>query len=289
MITAAPAGPKGCVKTPTTPAENTGSVYQCRLPLSRHTIAYLAGLISAHRRKIGSRWRKLPPAKIAVIVLAVLRHDQRLADMAGANGVSASTVRRWVQEAITLLAARAPRLDRALAAIARDGGQAVLLDGTLIPTRRRSGPANRKNYSGKHKRHGLLFLALTDERGNLIWISAARRGAASEIAAARHDHICAKLRDAGLGALADLGFTGLDDQPADNPVIITGRKATRTRKLTLAEKHANQIIAAGRAPVEHGFAYLKNWRILTRLRTNPADATRLLRALLVLTNLEVTR
>ncbi|AYG78052.1 hypothetical protein DWB77_00159 [Streptomyces hundungensis] len=31
----------------------------------------------------------------------------------------------------------------------------------------------------------------------------------------------------------------------------------------------------------------KNWRILTKLRTNPARATHLLRALLVLTNLEV--
>lgn len=31
------------------------------------------------------------------------------------------------------------------------------------------------------------------------------------------------------------------------------------------------------------------WRILTKLRTNPARATHLLRALLVLTNLEVSR
>jgi hypothetical protein len=62
---------------------------------------------------IGSRWRKQPPGRIAVIVLAVLRHDQRLADMAGGNGVSASTVRRWVLEVITLLARRAPQLQRA--------------------------------------------------------------------------------------------------------------------------------------------------------------------------------
>lgn len=47
-----------------------------------------------------------------MIVLAVLRHDQRLADMAGANDVSESTVRRWRDELISLLAARAPRLDR---------------------------------------------------------------------------------------------------------------------------------------------------------------------------------
>jgi hypothetical protein len=41
---------------------------------------------------IGSRWRKLPPGRIAVIVLAHLRCDQRLADLAGGNAISASTV-----------------------------------------------------------------------------------------------------------------------------------------------------------------------------------------------------
>ena len=149
-------------------------------------------------------------------------------------------------------------------------------------------PANRKNYNGKHKKHGLLFLALTDETGNLIWISSARRGAASEITAARHDHIAARLRAAGLGALADLGFTGLDPDP-DDPVIITGYKSTRTRKTTPAQRQANQALSAARAPVEHGFSDLKNWRSLTRLRIDPGKATTLLRALLVLTRQHTTR
>ncbi|MFF5213558.1 transposase family protein [Streptosporangium sp. NPDC000396] len=117
----------------------------------------------------------------------------------------------------------------------------MLIDGTLIPTRRRTGKDNRKNYSGKHKRHGLHFLALTDERGRLIWISAARPRRTHDITAARHDHIVEHLK------------------------------------------------AAGRAPVEHGFAHLKTWRILTKLRTSPARATNLLRAMLVLTNLELDR
>ncbi|MFC5856659.1 hypothetical protein ACFPZI_34400 [Streptomyces chlorus] len=42
----------------------------------------VAGLGRAHLKKIGSRWRKLPPGRIALIVLAVPRHDQRLAGMA---------------------------------------------------------------------------------------------------------------------------------------------------------------------------------------------------------------
>ena len=270
------------------PAEGTPLACQCALPLSRQTLAFVADQLRAHLKKIGSRWRKLPPGRIALIVLATLRHDHRLADMAGGNGVSASTISRWTWEIIGLLAARAPRLDRALAAIKKEGGDAVLLDGTLIPTRRRTGTANRKNYNGKHKKHGLLFLALTDQAGNLIWISSARRGAASEIRAARHDHITGHLRTAGLGALADLGFTGLDPGPED-PVIITGYKATATRKLTPAQRHANQALSAARAPVEHGFSDLKNWRILTRLRLSPAKATTVLRALLVLTRQHTIR
>jgi hypothetical protein len=272
------------VTTTNSPAEGTPAVYQVRLPLSAKTITFVADLLRGHLKAIGSRWRKLPAGKIAVIVLAVLRHDQRLADMAGGNNVSPGTVRRWAREVLRLLAARAPRLDRALTKIARQGGEVVLIDGTLIRTERRSGKDNRKHYSGKHKTHGLLFLALTDTAGNLLWISAAQPGRASEITTARHHNLVRRLREAGLGALADLGFVGLDDD-LDDPIVITGRKATRTT----AQKQANQLISSERAPVEHAFADLKNWRILTKLRMDPAQATMLLRAILVLIHSEITR
>ncbi|WP_308370808.1 transposase family protein [Streptomyces sp. MAR25Y5] len=161
-----------------------------------------------------------------MIVLAVLRHDQRLSDIAGGSNVSESTVRRWRDELITLLDAPAPRLDRALKKVAKRGGEAVLIDGTLIPTQRRTGRADRRNYSGKHRHHGLHFLALTDENGRLIWISADRPGRIHEITAARHDRFPTHLRAAGLGALADLGFRGLDNDVRD-PVIVTGFTAGR--------------------------------------------------------------
>jgi hypothetical protein len=278
------------VRTQTNLAEGAEPiVYQVRLPVSGSTQRYVRDLISAHCKKIRSRWRKVTPGTQAIIVLAVLRHDQRLADMAGGNQVSAATIRRWVLEVIDLLAAHAPRLDRVLAKAARGTAESVvLLDGTLVPTQRRTGKNNKTNYSGKHKRHGLLFLALTDTQGNLLWISAATPGRASEVTTARRTKLTTKLRDAGLGAMCDLGFTGLEDDP-DNPVIVIGRRAARARPLTDAEKQANQLIARERAPVEHGFADLKNWRILTRLRISTRHATRLLRALLVLTNLEITR
>ncbi|MDH6630703.1 hypothetical protein M2271_008567, partial [Streptomyces sp. LBL] len=116
-----------------------GLVCTARLPLSSATLNWLADLIRGHLKKIGSRWRALPAGKIATVVLAVLRCDQRPGDLAGGNGVHRTTVTRWVREVVGLLASRAPRLDRALKKIARMGGGIVLLDGSVIRTRRRTG------------------------------------------------------------------------------------------------------------------------------------------------------
>ncbi|MCX4799422.1 transposase [Streptomyces sp. NBC_01242] len=221
-----------------------GLVYTARLPLSSATLNWLADLIRGHCKKVGSRWRALPAGKIAGLVLAVLRCDQRPGDLAGGNGVHRTTVTRWVREVVGLLAARAPRLDRALKKIARSGGGVVLLDGSLIRTRRRTGTENRKNYSGKHKCHGLLVIALTDDKGRLAWVSAVRPGRTSEITACRHDKLTAHLRAAGLGAIADLGFVGLDDSGPDaDPAVITGYKAARNKPLTRGQKLSNKATA----------------------------------------------
>jgi hypothetical protein len=117
---------------------------------------------------------------------------------------------------------------------------------------------NVSNYSGKHKCHGLLVIALTDDRGRMLWVSAARPGRTSEITACRHDQLTARLRAAGLGAIADLGLVGLDDSgPVADPAVITGYKAARNRPLTRGQTLSNTALAAVQAPVEHGFAHLQ--------------------------------
>ncbi|MFD9537005.1 hypothetical protein [Streptomyces sp. NPDC060010] len=86
--------------------------------------------------------------------------------------MSESTVRRWRDELIGLLAAQAPRLDRALKTVAEQGAEAVLIDGTLIRT-------------------------------ELVWYSPALPGRTADITAARtHDivTICERLK---IPALAD--------------------------------------------------------------------------------------
>ncbi|MEV7594810.1 hypothetical protein AB0O42_31570 [Streptomyces sp. NPDC089922] len=52
-------------------------VHPYRLQLSTCIVDHLADLLRRHLKAIRARWRILPPGKIAVIVLAVLRHDQR--------------------------------------------------------------------------------------------------------------------------------------------------------------------------------------------------------------------
>lgn len=55
------------------------------------------------------------------------------------------------------------------------------------------------------------------------------------------------LREASLGALADLAFVGLDDDP-DDPVIVTGRRAPRGHPLTDAQKKQTGWSAANVRP-----------------------------------------
>ncbi|MGY4926612.1 hypothetical protein [Streptomyces sp. 900105755] len=65
--------------------------------------------------------------------------------------------------------------------------------------------------------------------------------------------------DRALGAIADLGFVGLDDSGSDaDPAVNTGYKAARHRPLTRGQKLSNKAMAAVQAPVEHGFAHLRN-------------------------------
>lgn len=265
-------------------------IYHAALPLSRSLLNGITRLLRQHLTEIGSRWRKATPGRQAILALAWLRHDQRLTDLAGANDVSASTIRRWGLEIIHVLAARAPRLDRVLARLAATGQTVVLVDGTLIPTRRRTGTANRPNYSGKHKRHGLNVQALTDTEGRLLWLSPPLPGKTADITAARRHRLLDRLHRAGLAVIADKAYQGwhkdLRGQHHRGQIVLTPYKAEVNRPVTDPQKTANTVLNGVRSKVEGGFAALKTWRVLDKLRLHTRHATTLLRALLVLTQHE---
>jgi hypothetical protein len=80
--------------------------YPAALPVSRQTLVYTAGVIRRHRAQIGSCWRKLPPARQALLVLAYLHKGETFAELAAGFGVRTATAWRYVTETVALLAAR---------------------------------------------------------------------------------------------------------------------------------------------------------------------------------------
>jgi Helix-turn-helix of DDE superfamily endonuclease/DDE superfamily endonuclease len=147
--------------------------------LSARTLTYVAGVIRRHRRRTGSRWRKLNPGRQALLVLAYLRKGETFADLAGGFGIGTTTAWRYVSETMALLTARAPKLGRALQDAKEAGHAYVVIDGTLIPIDRVA--ADRPFYSGKHRRHGMNLQVISSPAGDIVWVSGPLPGAVHDL------------------------------------------------------------------------------------------------------------
>ena len=97
--------------------------YPAALLLSRQTLDYTAAIIRRHRRQIGSTWRKLHPGRQALLVLAYLRKGRDVRRAGRRVGIGTATACGYVTETLVLLAARSPKLRRALAR-AKNAGHA---------------------------------------------------------------------------------------------------------------------------------------------------------------------
>lgn len=106
--------------------------YRAALPLSKKTLNFTAGIIRRHRKAIGSVWRKLDAGRQALPVLVHLKKGETFAQVAAGFGVGTATAWRYVNEALGLLAARAPKLRKAIRDAKRAGHAYVVVDGTLI-------------------------------------------------------------------------------------------------------------------------------------------------------------
>jgi hypothetical protein len=175
--------------------------YRAALPLSRKALTFVAGIIRRHRASIGSLWRKLNPGQPALLVLAYLRKGDTFAELAAGFGVGTTTAWRYVNEVAGLLAARAPKLRKAVRDARKAGHAHVVIDGTLIPIDRVA--ADRPFYSGKHKKHGMNLQVIASPDGDLLWVSGALPGSVHDKKAEWIWGVLAELEAAGLITLAD--------------------------------------------------------------------------------------
>jgi DDE superfamily endonuclease/Helix-turn-helix of DDE superfamily endonuclease len=248
--------------------------YPATISLSTAHVTHIAGLIRAHRRAIGSCWRRLDPGRQALLVLAHLRNGDTYARLAAGFRIGLATACRYVHEVTGLLAACAPSLTAALWRLAHNGHQLGILDGTVVATDRLGGDNNRLYYSGKHHHHGVNLQGLADpRRGDLVWISDGLPGSTHDLTAARVHDIIRAAAKAQVDLLGDKGYQGAGG------TVATPHKG---RKLTTAQTAHNRMVNSVRGPGERGFATLKTWRVLTKVRCCPQRVATLAKAVLTL-------
>ncbi|MCQ9183498.1 transposase family protein [Streptomyces sp. IBSBF 2953] len=227
-------------------------VYPSAIDLSSHTLRHLAGQLRVRRREIGTRWRRLPVGRPALLALAHLRCGDTHAQLAAGFGIGIATAYRYIREAIDVLAALAPTLDEAMTtAQSKAFG---MLDGTLPSIDRVA--ADTAYCSGKHKRHGMNVQVLTDPFGRLLWASPALPGSPHDLTVARGHGI--------IDALAD----------ADVKWPYRGRRLKRWKR-----RH-NSTHAKIRCLVEQAMAVLNGWRLLRKLCWSTNRITYIVKAVL---------
>ncbi|MCZ7433350.1 transposase family protein [Streptomyces sp. WMMC1477] len=246
-------------------------VYPSGLDLSSSTLRFLADQLAARRREQGTRWRRLPAGRQALLVLAHPRRGDTYAQLADGFGVGTATVYRYINEAVQVLAALAPTLEQVMRAVRAKAY--VILDGTLLPIDRIA--ADRPFYSGKHKKHGMNIQVLTDPFGRLLWASPALPGAVHDIRAARTHGLLAALTEADVTCFADKGYQGA------GPVVRVPFRG-RWELLSAGQRAVNVAPARTRAVGEQAMATLKNWRLPRKLRCSTTRITPLVQAILTL-------
>jgi len=246
-------------------------VYPSGVDVSTSALRHLSARLRNRRRELGTRWRRLPAGRQALLVLAHLRCGHSYAQLAAGFGVGIATAYRYIAEAVEVLAALAPDLAEAVKTASTKAF--VILDGTLLPIDRIT--ADRPFFSGKHKKHGMNVQVITDPTGRLLWASPALPGAVHDIKAARTHGIIDALAEAGVQCWADKGYRG-----AGGTIRLPywGRWET----LSAGQQAVNRSHAKIRALVEQSMATLKTWRLLRKLRCSTTRITSLVQAVLTL-------
>ncbi|GAA3019210.1 hypothetical protein GCM10017559_49210 [Streptosporangium longisporum] len=182
------------------------SLLPCRasIPLSDHTLIRLAELTRTRHAEPRSRWRKLDSAQQALLVLGPLRNGGTYARLAAGFAVGTTTARRYVREAVDLLAGLADDVHAAVERASRP--TCTISDGTLIPIDRLAD--ERPYHSGKHKRHGMNVQLPADPMGRRVWASPALPGAVHDVSAARKVGLIDALTSADMETIADKGHQG---------------------------------------------------------------------------------
>ena len=262
--------------------------YRVMLDVPRDLIWFVSGLLTARRRKIGTRrgTRRLGCYRQALFALAWFRDKGDIPRLGAGFGLPQSTAYRYLDEVIEVVAAQAPGLQEALEQALAAGAPYVILDGTVVAADRcrektlsRAGKIVDAWYSGKARAFGGNVQALFYPSGIPMWVSGVLPGNVHDLAAAR-DSVLAVLRPflGTMPALADQGYIG-----AGHGVHVPVKKPSGGRELDIDTRARNTLLRSLRCLGERGFALLsQRWRTLRHVTASPGRIGLIARAALVL-------
>ena len=265
--------------------------YRVMLDVPFQLAAFVSGLLAEHRRELGTRagTRALTCWKQAVFALAWFRDRPDIRRLGAGFGISQATAYRYKDEAVEVLAAKAPSLREALDRAAGQGLAYLILDGTLISADRCAGKKTSKKgkeidawYSGKAHEPAGNVQALAAPGGVPLWVSDVLPGSTHDVTAARElvlPQARPYLKD--LPFLADSGYEG-----AGAGVHVPVKKPARG-ELDIGTKTRNALLRSLRYQGERGFALMsQRWRVLQHVMVSPGTIGDIAKAALVLVQFE---
>jgi DDE superfamily endonuclease/Helix-turn-helix of DDE superfamily endonuclease len=248
--------------------------------------AMLPGLLQAfhadRRRRLGAKDRRraigggdtfdLDPADQFLLAVVWLRHYPTQECLGYLFGVSDSTALRAVRRCLPILeragkdTMRLPdpgRFNRRpLPRLLEETPELAVIVDTFEQRTHRPKRRQRAYYSGKKKAHTLKSQVAVDEDGRVVDVGVSRPGPTADLKVFRRSGLAGRLARAGVGALGDLAYLGIDGLVRGLRGA-TPRRKPRGKPRPQGDRRYNRAFARRRVKVEHAIGRLRRYQALS--------------------------
>jgi DDE superfamily endonuclease/Helix-turn-helix of DDE superfamily endonuclease len=207
-----------------------------------------------------------------LLTVVWLRHYPTQECLGYLFGVSDSTALRAVRRCLPVLEAQGKdsmRLPdpgqgqrRDLPALLKQTPELAVIVDTFEQRTHRPKRRQRAYYSGKKKAHTLKSQVAVDEDGRIADVGESRPGPWADLKVFRRSGLAGRLARAGVGALGDLAYVGLDGLVRGLRGA-TPRRKPRGQERPPEDRRYNRAFARRRVKVEHAIARLRRYQALT--------------------------
>lgn len=207
-----------------------------------------------------------------LLTVVWLRHYPTQECLGYLFGVSDSTALRAARRCLPVLEAQGKdtmRLPdpgkgkrRDLPALLRQTPALAVIIDTFEQRTRRPQRRQRAYYSGKKKAHTLKSQVAVDEGGRVVDVGESRPGPWADLKVLRRSGLAGRLARAGVGALGDLAYVGIDGLVRGLRGA-TPRRKPRGRSRPPGDRRYNRAFARRRIKVEHAIGRLRRYQALS--------------------------